>query len=45
MLKNQNFYLYQVPRKIQTITWDVFIELPKYNKKENELETHFDKCC
>ena len=21
----------------------IFIELPKYNKKENELETHFDK--
>jgi predicted transposase/invertase (TIGR01784 family) len=36
-LKNQNNKVFY-----DKLTF-IFIELPKYNKKENELETHFDK--
>jgi len=36
-LKNQNNKIFY-----DKLTF-IFIELPKYNKKENELETHFDK--
>jgi predicted transposase/invertase (TIGR01784 family) len=36
-LKNQNNKIFY-----EKLTF-IFIELPKYNKQENELETHFDK--